>query len=285
MVLPFCSPWTPEEDAFLKEVVEVVRTGSHINWTQGLFFHFHFSLGSILGELLGIDLILCALVAFYVDGRSTERCRERWETLTVKTTRRGKWTTEEDEVRGSRHLIRCRNLSIWLSSWISCFFSVFYSSAWLMLWIDLGIQTTLELQCMLALAMHPNVVKGICNGLSLMQLAVLGIEIEECTLPIQTLSFEITSCVHVSGRWANSLDKRLKFGNWKYKEDKLLWLETRVNQSTGKCSGLHYYMTLINEYQYKSVSLWCVQANSTGVRLPVSWRAAPITCVCSDIEC
>ncbi|ELU13045.1 hypothetical protein CAPTEDRAFT_121813, partial [Capitella teleta] len=35
-------------------------------------------------------------VAFYVDGRSTEQCKERWELLNRKMFKRGKWTDVED---------------------------------------------------------------------------------------------------------------------------------------------------------------------------------------------
>lgn len=61
--------WTPDEDDFLKEVINNYRSGDAIPWST---------------------------VAYYVEGRSREQCARRWEQLHPKSFRKGKWTPEED---------------------------------------------------------------------------------------------------------------------------------------------------------------------------------------------
>lgn len=38
------------------------------------------------------------LVAYYVEGRSQEQCERRWKLLNHVDQRKGRWTSEEDEV-------------------------------------------------------------------------------------------------------------------------------------------------------------------------------------------
>lgn len=45
-------------------------------------------------------LLVTPLVAYYVEGRSQEQCKRRWQLLNHVDQKKGRWTLEEDEVLG-----------------------------------------------------------------------------------------------------------------------------------------------------------------------------------------
>lgn len=90
--------WTPEEDALLKELVNKMRIGNFIPYTQSKEIPLMPSLYRSPAMLVTL-LFWSVLVSYFIEGRDPTQLLNRWTLNLDPSLKKGAWTKEEDKVR------------------------------------------------------------------------------------------------------------------------------------------------------------------------------------------